>query len=203
MKRRRMRLTPELVARVAHDPSAPPAPFPPDTRPATDADHQAVVSEILRTAPDARDVWVFAYGSLIWNPACQNVEQRSGRARGWHRSFCLGWDRWFRGSAERPGLMLALDRGGSCTGVVFKLPPDAVTENLFSLSKREVQVVPHPFPARWINVDTDLGAVRAVTFAIDREAEPMSEIFRSRMLLMSWPLQPGNWDQWRSTSSTP
>lgn len=168
MSVRRLRLTPELAARVRFDPTTPPAPFPADTRPSTDADHDAVVAEILSGAPKADDVWVFAYGSLIWNPAFQYVEQKTALAHGWHRSFCLGWDHWFRGSADQPGLMLALDRGGSCKGVIFRLPPDAVEENLRSLSIREVQVVPHPFPARWISVETDTGPLKVVTFAIDR-----------------------------------
>ena len=65
--------------------------------------------------------WVFAYGSLIWNPAFDFVEQAAGVARGWRRIFCLGWDYRFRGNREQPGLMLALDRGGQCRGVALPL----------------------------------------------------------------------------------
>src|SRR5215472_13752677 len=107
---RRMRLTPELVDRVARVDGSPSPPF---TAP-SDADYEETVRAILASAPSADEVWVFAYGSLIWKPACDFVQQRIGVARGWHRSFCLGWDRWFRGSDRQPGLMLSLDHGGQC-----------------------------------------------------------------------------------------
>jgi glutathione-specific gamma-glutamylcyclotransferase len=138
-------------------------------RPASDADHDDAVREILATVT-ADDLWVFGYGSLIWKPAFDFVEQRIGLARGWHRSFCLGWDKWFRGSAERPGVMLALDRGGQCKGIVYRLPPDAIEVNLGKLVRREIRLIPHSFPARWISVATDRGPIRAVTFAIDRKS---------------------------------
>jgi len=115
-------------------------------------------------------VWVFAYGSLIWNPACAIVEQRVAVAHGWHRAFCLGWDRWFRGSDEWPGLMLALDRGGTCNGVAQRLPADAVEANLGKLLRREMPFRPSPFPPRWLNVETIAGPLRAITFAIDRKS---------------------------------
>ena len=116
-------------------------------------------------------MWVFAYGSLIWKPACDIVEQRVAVARGWHRAFCLGWDRRFRGTKERPGLMLALDRGGTCKGVVQRLPPDAVEANLDKLLRREMLTRPSPFPPRWVSVQTAAGSVRAITFAMDRQSD--------------------------------
>lgn len=171
MKRRQMRLTPELVAKV------PPASgnysaenFMAGRRVATDADHDEMVHAILGDTPSPEYLWVFAYGSLIWNPGFGFVERRTALANGWHRSFCLGWDKWFRGSDERPGLMLALDRGGRCKGVAYRLPHDAVTANLTALVKREVHVIPHPFPPRWIDLVTTDGPVRALTFAMDRQS---------------------------------
>ena len=139
----------------------------PGMRPATSEDYDAAVAQIMAGAP-AEDFWVFAYGSLIWNPDFDFIEQRVGRARGWRRIFCLGWDYRFRGSRERPGLMLALDRGGSCTGVVFRLPADAVKPNLDRLIRREMSMVPTAFPPRWIAVDTPGGPLRALSFAMDR-----------------------------------
>jgi cation transport protein ChaC len=88
-----MRLTRELVDRVAAVNVASPLPF---VAP-SDADYEEAVRAIVAAAPSADEVWLFAYGSLIWKPACDVVEQRVGVARGWHRAFCLGWDRWFRG----------------------------------------------------------------------------------------------------------
>ena len=94
-------------------------------RAATDADYKALTSELVASAPPG-DFWVFAYGSLIWNPAFDYTESRLADARGWRRTFCLGWDYRFRGNREQPGLMLALDRGGRCRGVVYRLPADAL-----------------------------------------------------------------------------
>lgn len=169
MKQRQLRLTSELVARVALPPGdAPPAPFDPDRRQATDADHDAVVRDILKGKSVADGLWVFAYGSLIWNPAFQYTDQQTAVAHGWRRSFCLGWDKWFRGTADRPGLMLALDRGGQCEGVAYRLPTGAFEENLGLLVRREIHVIPHSFPARWIQVSTAAGPLHAVAFAMDR-----------------------------------
>jgi glutathione-specific gamma-glutamylcyclotransferase len=164
-----MRLTPELVARVASparelDPEPPPE----NRRPASDADYDAAVATILDGAPSRQDVWVFAYGSLIWKPAFDFIDQRVALAHGWHRAFCLGWDRWFRGTAQRPGLMMALDRGGRCTGVAYRLAMQDLETQLGVLVRREMHFIPHPFPARWISVRSDAGPLRAVTFAMDR-----------------------------------
>jgi cation transport protein ChaC len=170
MAQRRMRLTEQLVSRVpAWRADEAIGAMPPGSRLANDADHDAVVRGLLADAP-AADVWVFAYGSLIWNPGFEFVEQRGAIARGWHRSFCLGWDLWFRGCLARPGLMLVLDRGGSCSGIAFRLPPERVEAALGALSRREIHIVPHPFPARWISVTIDGRPMRAIAFAIDRNA---------------------------------
>ena len=171
MGKRLPRLTPEHIARVVEGArEIVPGAFSSNRRPATDEDYGRITDEILRAAPDRAAVWVFAYGSLIWNPAFEFVESRRALARGWHRSFCLGWDRWFRGTERRPGLMLALDRGGSCNGVAYRLPAGSTEANLLSLLRREVLFIPHSFPARWITLMTDEGPLRALTFAIDRNS---------------------------------
>ena len=165
-KPRRMKLTPELVAKVVRvDESHPP----PLTAP-SDADHDEAVRAILAGAPSVDEVWLFAYGSLLWNPACDFVEQRIGVARGWHRSFCLGWDRWFRGSDKQPGLMMSLDRGGQCKGSVYRLPPDAVEANLGRLFRRELRAKPSAHLPRWVNVYTENGPLRAISFVINRKS---------------------------------
>lgn len=162
-----MRLTPELVARVLSVDESLPPPF---TAP-SDADHDDTVRAILAAAPSADEVWIFAYGSLMWNPACDFVEQRVGFVPGWHRSFCLGWDRWFRGSDRRPALMLSLDRGGRCKGAVYRLPPNAIEANLGRLFRREIRAKPSARSPRWVNVRTDKGALHAITFVINRSSE--------------------------------
>src|SRR5262249_47486631 len=131
--------------------------------------YDEAVRAIVASAPAPDDVWVFAYGSLIWKPACDFVEQRVGIARGWHRAFCLGWDRWFRGCDERPGLMLSLDRGGQCKGVAYRLPPDAVEANLHKLLRREMRAQTAAHVPRWLTVHADGATLRAIAFVINRK----------------------------------
>jgi cation transport protein ChaC len=165
-----MRLTPELVALVRREGAGEGGEFvlPPGTAPVSDEEQVAAVHKMLTAVPPGREVWLFAYGSLIWNPAHDFVEQRTGIVRGWHRSFCLGWDRWFRGHPEQPGLMLSLDRGGQTKGVAYRLPPDAIEENMLRLYRREMRIKPPAHVPRWVNVTTSAGPVRAFTFVIDR-----------------------------------
>ena len=72
------------------------------------------------TAPLPDHIWVFAYGSLIWNPLFPVAEQRIARIYGYHRAFCL-WSRVGRGTRDNPGLVLGLDDGGTCTGLVLRI----------------------------------------------------------------------------------
>jgi cation transport protein ChaC len=138
-------------------------------RPAIDADYAEIVAEILRTRP-AGPFWLFAYGSLIWRPETLFEERLVATARGWHRRFCLGWDYRFRGNREQPGLMLAIDRGGQCNGVVFRLPDEAVKHNMDRLIRREMSMVPSAFPPRWIRVASPEGPLTALTFAMNRKS---------------------------------
>ena len=161
-----MRLTPGHVARVAPFAGDPP-PLP--TAAPSAADYVHAISEVLTSRASAQDVWLFAYGSLIWNPACDFVESRHAVAHGWRRSFCLGWDRWFRGSDTHPGLMLSLDRGGQCHGVAYRLPPDAVEANLERLFRREIRTTTRAHIPRWVKVKTADGELRAIAFVINRQ----------------------------------
>lgn len=172
-KPRQMRLTPELVARVPPHCGEAGRLAGRTDRP-TDADYDEVAASLLAGAPASGEVWIFAYGSLIWNPEFDFTEERLGTVTGWHRSFCLGWVRIYRGTPERPGIMLAMDRGGSCRGVVFRLPPDAVDKNLGLLLRREMPIKRATFPAnpaRWVTVRTDRGSLRALAFPISRQSD--------------------------------
>lgn len=139
-------------------------------RPAGDADYDAEIAHILDTAPTPEQFWIFAYGSLIWSPCYRFDEQRTGLAQGWHRSFTLGWDYRFRGSRDTPGLMMAIDRGGQCRGVVHRLPAEGLRAQLDTLIRREMSMVPTAFPGRWIKVKTAEGPVWALTFAMNRRS---------------------------------
>lgn len=82
------------------------------------------------------DLWVFAYGSLIWRPGFVHEEVRPARLWGWHRALCVySWHH--RGTPETPGVVLGLDRGGSCRGVVYRVAAARRTEVLAYLRERE------------------------------------------------------------------
>ena len=113
-------------------------------------------------------VWLFGYGSLIWNPAFHFTDRLTGTVFGHHRRFCL-WTHLGRGCPDRPGLVLGLERGGSCRGVAFHIGPDAVEEELTIVWRREM--LSGAYVPRWVDVHTALGAVRAITFVINHAHE--------------------------------
>lgn len=170
-KPRQMRLTARHVGYLQPDEiSQALPPPPPGLRAATPQDHRALMEELLDGRGEDDEIWLFAYGSLIWNPACDFVEMRQGLLHGWHRAFCLGWNTRFRGSDSRPGLMLALDRGGACKGVLYRLPPGRIADSMLRLLEREAGWLPSPFPPRWVKVRTGERVLRALTFCIDRNS---------------------------------
>lgn len=155
-----MALTAELVARCErHEPDPGPQP---GSRSFTDAEYEAAAAKFIEQAPPG-PLWVFAYGSLIWKPAIATAGHRRAVAYGWHRSFCLRLTRW-RGSPAQPGLMMGLKRGGRCKGMVHRIADDDRHNLLVRLLRREVSNDKHLTGVRWINVDTDQGKLRALTF---------------------------------------
>lgn len=131
----------------------------------SDAEIEASLDGMLARHTPGTDTFVFGYGSLMWNPAFQFTTQQLGTLNGWHRRFCLGIP-FGRGTPERPGLMMALDSGGSCHGIVFRIAAADVREELLLVWRREMAGT--AYRARWANVRTDQGVVRAVTFVINR-----------------------------------
>src|SRR6185436_12626271 len=85
----------------------------PGVRFMTDEERTRHIAEMLARTPRPDRVWVFGFGSLIWNPAFHFAERRTALVHGFHRQFCL-WSKAGRGSPKSPGLMLGLERGGSC-----------------------------------------------------------------------------------------
>ena len=82
------------------------------------------------------DLWVFAYGSLMWNPGFEYAESAPATLYGYHRSLCI-YSRIYRGTAERPGLVLGLDRGGACRGLAYRVPALGAAEAFDYLERRE------------------------------------------------------------------
>ncbi len=122
----------------------------------------------LRDHRPGDDLWVFAYGSLIWNPTFHFAERRRGRIHGHHRSFCL-WSHIGRGSRDNPGLMLGLDRGGACAGALYRIAAGDVEHESELLWSREMMMP--VYQSRWLAARSEAGPVRAVGFVVDRSCE--------------------------------
>ncbi|MER8382468.1 gamma-glutamylcyclotransferase [Mesorhizobium sp. M0142] len=120
------------------------------------------------------DFWVFGYGSLIWRPGFAHVETRRARLHGYRRSLCV-YSFVHRGSRERPGLVLGLDRGGSCIGLAFRVPGELRNEVITYLREREL--VTNVYLERVLSVrldkrETDGGeTVEAIAYVVDRSHE--------------------------------
>jgi cation transport protein ChaC len=113
-------------------------------------------------------VWLFAYGSLMWNPEFDYAEARPGLLHGYHRRFCL-YSRDYRGTPERPGLVLGLDRGGSCHGIAYRLPPDNVGETLDRIWAREM--TGRVYEMRRVEIRTPQGPVTAQACVVRRGSQ--------------------------------
>ncbi|MDB5806696.1 MAG: gamma-glutamylcyclotransferase [Betaproteobacteria bacterium] len=121
------------------------------------------VDDTLAANPTG-DVWVFGYGSLIWNPLLHFAEKRSAKIYGLHRSFCL-WSRVNRGTLEAPGLVLGLDKGGACAGVVYRVERARAREELLLMWRREMST--GAYVPTWIKTRTPAGTVLSLAFVID------------------------------------
>jgi cation transport protein ChaC len=131
----------------------------------TKEEREASRQSFLGAIEPGQGVWVFGYGSLMWNPALHVEESRAGLIYGHHRVFCLNM-LMGRGSPDRPGLMLALDRGGSCHGMAHRIAPANVDSELRILWMREM--LGGTYIPRWVAVRTFEGAVRAITFVANQ-----------------------------------
>jgi cation transport protein ChaC len=111
------------------------------------------------------DFWVFGYGSLIWRPGFAHVETARARLFGFRRSLCVySWVH--RGTEARPGLVLGLDRGGSCIGLAFRVPGELRDEVIAYLREREL--VTSVYLERLLPVRLETGAsVTALCYIVD------------------------------------
>jgi len=129
------------------------------------AEREARFKTAMERHPPGEELWVFAYGSLMWNPAIEFAERSIARIEGWRRSFCF-WTPLGRGTPELPGLMLALESGGDCEGVAYRLAPHQVRSELAILWNREM--LSGVYQARWVPTKLRDGrTVSAVTFVVD------------------------------------
>jgi len=137
----------------------------PTMRVLTEAERSGSLQATLAARPEG-DAWLFAYGSLIWNPTIAAVESRTARIIGWHRAFCLS-TMIGRGSLANPGLVLGLDAGGECTGVALRLCEEKLESELSILWKREM--LSGAYIPRWLDLFDESGARfgSAIAFTID------------------------------------
>jgi glutathione-specific gamma-glutamylcyclotransferase len=130
-----------------------------------DADRNRMRMETL-AGRTGQDIWVFAYGSLMWDPAFRFAEVRLGSITGHARRFYLKDTFGARGQPDAPGLMAALDEGPSCTGLAFRIAALEAEVETEVVWRREM-LGPLYKPA-FVTVETDFGPVEALTFMADR-----------------------------------
>jgi cation transport protein ChaC len=133
------------------------SPYPIDPMPGWVAD--------LRSS--AEPVWVFAYGSLMWNPEMRFAEAVPARVHGYHRSFCL-YSPEYRGTRDKPGLVLGLDRGGSCHGIAYRLPEASLADEIDRLWTREM--TGGVYHLTRLAVTTPRGRVSGYAFTVRRDS---------------------------------
>ncbi len=134
----------------------------------------------------ASDLWVFAYGSLMWRPGFSYSEAHHASLAGYHRAFCI-YSIHYRGSLKRPGLVLGLDSGGACEGLAFRVAADGAAAALTYLRHRELMYDVY----REVRVPVTLRAagrplVRAVTYVAERShqayARSLSEAEQAHLI---------------------
>jgi len=135
----------------------------PDLTPMPNELYQPLIDRLLNESLDIGSLWVFAYGSLIWNPTFPWIEARRATAVGWHRSFCIEMQNW-RGSRSQPGLMMALDRGGRCNGIAFRIADENREGVVGNLVDAEIGYNEDVSSIRWLPLQTADGPIRALTF---------------------------------------
>lgn len=118
--------------------------------------------------PPHADLWIFGYGSLMWDPGFPFIDCRQALLRGFHRSFCI-LSTIYRGTPERPGLVLGLDRGGACRGLALRVAAGMVAPTLAYLWDREM--INEVYRPRLLPVRTAGERITALAFTVARGHE--------------------------------
>jgi cation transport protein ChaC len=160
------RLSPDHVRRV-HRAMEDPGPLP-GREYFTEEQYDEHLSDFLEERPGG-PIGVFAYGSLIWKPVFTPAATCRATAIGWQRAFTLRLVR-FRGTPEVPGLMMQIDRGGTCEGVLQTIAEGAEWETLAALWRREMTARPPSYIPRWIEVEAGGRMQRVVAFTANRDS---------------------------------
>lgn len=158
-------LTDDLIARAFPEPASDePCSMPLRSQDEIDASRAEFLGQLH---PD-EDIWLFGYGSLMWKPEVEYAERQRALVRGWRRRFCLWTWRW-RGSRAAPGMMMGLDRGGACAGVLFRIAAPAAGGKLAGVWRREM--IGRAYRPVWVTAETPKRWRRALCFVADRASE--------------------------------
>jgi len=129
-------------------------------------DHALVESRRVRAKP-GEEFRVFGYGSLMWRPDFPYIDIVPATLHGWHRAFCIR-STHYRGTREKPGLVLGLDRGGMCHGRMFRVKPEHAPEVADILHEREM--VTGVYEPRWLKLHLADGShATALSYVADRQ----------------------------------
>ena len=134
----------------------------------SDAEREALRRAALKGREDA-PLWVFAYGSLMWDPALRFTDLRRARAPDHARRFILRDTKGARGTPEVPGLMAALDHGPGCEGLAYLIPAEAVDAETEILWRREM--IGPAYHARFIELELSDSRITALTFVADHASD--------------------------------
>lgn len=155
-------LTREMIAARFRD-SVPDDPLAMPQR--THAELDQWLGVFMAQRPRRRELWLFGYGSLMWNPALEHAGYAVARVTGYHRRFCL-WQWRHRGTRGKPNLMLALDGGGACRALVYRVRAPRIEHKVREVWRRELGG--YGYVPRWVIAHTATGAVPALAFVVNR-----------------------------------
>jgi cation transport protein ChaC len=160
---------------------------------------QEVIERRRLSPPSGEDFWIFAYGSLMWNPGFAFLESHPALVRGYHRAFCVE-STHYRGTRERPGLVLGLDRGGACRGRAYKVCRTQGKTVADYLHEREM--LSGIYEPRWLKVAllptagspmevppprdsprSPARVIKAVAYVVDRRHESYRRLPPERMVV--------------------
>jgi cation transport protein ChaC len=147
----------------------------PDLTILSDAQLQASISDILNQRSHPSQIWIFAYGSLIWNPVFEYQNRQIAKLDGWHRSFCI-WTPAGRGTPKQPGLVLGLEESGHCCGVAYQITADP--SELLLLWRREMVV--GSYIPRWVELETSNQKLDAIAFTMN----PQHSLYAANLTLL-------------------
>jgi len=138
-----------------------PEPFIPLSEPARRLSREAA----LEDAPQPKgDVWIFGYGSLLWDTPFPHQDAAPARLAGWRRAMCV-WTALARGTPEFPGLALGLLRGGSCDGIAFRIAEADLDAALLVIWHREMWT--DIYKPTWVNLNISGLNTAALTFTVN------------------------------------